>query len=879
MVVLRSPSSFFLRQSYTALQFTGLRRDGPLRRRLGASDRANNIRFVVLSVYYLKAASSSAPALLRPLTMPQDFSYQACGFGAAGEISAPVAIQLPAEPCVSLPSLGGHVHGENKDLKVSGMLSAQVISCTASGAPIPGKGAWQIIMTSDVQGLDVLGIVTADRITARLSLEQDSDGSPPKVFLLGSQFVNLRIAGQPASVGLNAMLVTHFNTYDVLARVAKGKLGNQAAVSLPSNSVLLSLVEKIETKYPGVAVHDHVIRIPNFGEVHLAELLATPTTRTLTMLRISLQGPLGGQISIAEGRVGGSFFPSAAAPLSLPGPVSGLTEPPPQSYSAPPTSLCEALSGLALHPKASHQDLQCDLQSLDGLLISTPRGFLLARPSSLAREAEIPLDHLILYRHLCHNWLLQRADDARRHLSKHGVSDKSIFRLSDEMAVRLRQMMDHPSGPDRLEIVVQFENSLTLEQVSVLSREERLARRRARVREMEREVLPRIDVPERNVLTVWLANQSVVTVSVFQLLRLAESPAVRSISPTLPIRGCMDEALKRVPAKRLRSARDGSDQIVALLDSGVDHRHPDFVPARICHKGDFTRKGLGDQHGHGTHLAGIIAGNSPLFPGVAPKATIWSYRVLDENCTNSSQAALVAALQDAIEQVLKENKAEDPERMFVVNCSCEVPEGSFTSPKDFQNLCDAYEAATADAVVVVAAGNGGPGSRTITAPGSASEVLTVGAALSRPSAAPVSIPPFSSRGPGYENRTKPDLVAPGGFENPSGDAYDGVSVVSSSLNHGTWAQLQTLEKPWRVDTNHYGVSGTSQATAFVSGVCALLLDEVAHRSHSRHPTARKSGVTHHQIASALKRSAKNLKYPPNEQGQGLIDPDAALSEL
>ena len=115
-------------------------------------------------------------------------------------------------------------------------------------------------------------------------------------------------------------------------------------------------------------------------------------------------------------------------------------------------------------------------------------------------------------------------------------------------------------------------------------------------------------------------------------------------------------------------------------------------------------------------------------------------------------------------------------------------------------------------------------------------------------------------------RSKPDIIAPGGLKNIEGEFHKEVSMVSSRID-GVWSQDQSNEKPWFVDDDHYGVSGTSQATALVSGVCALLLEELTHR---------KKQVKHGEVAQALKDKALSLGYPYSEQGHGLLQADQTM---
>jgi hypothetical protein len=92
-------------------------------------------------------------------------------------------------------------------------------------------------------------------------------------------------------------------------------------------------------------------------------------------------------------------------------------------------------------------------------------------------------------------------------------------------------------------------------------------------------------------------------------------------------------------------------------------------------------------------------------------------------------------------------------------------------------------------------------------------------------------------------------------------------MVSSRIN-GVWAHDQSNQKPWFVDDDHQGASGTSQATALVSGICALLLEELTHR---------KRQVKHGEVAQALKDTALTLGYPDSEQGHGLVQADEAMN--
>jgi serine protease AprX len=117
----------------------------------------------------------------------------------------------------------------------------------------------------------------------------------------------------------------------------------------------------------------------------------------------------------------------------------------------------------------------------------------------------------------------------------------------------------------------------------------------------------------------------------------------------------------------------------------------------------------------------------------------------------------------------------------------------------------------AGVVVVVAAGNRGEGSSKIDKPGDDPLVITVGAADTAGTANPAddSVAPFSSHGPTHDGVEKPDLLAPG------------ITIPAPRVRGST---IDAMRRAARVDRHYFKGSGTSQATAIVSGVVALMLD-------------------------------------------------------
>ncbi len=267
---------------------------------------------------------------------------------------------------------------------------------------------------------------------------------------------------------------------------------------------------------------------------------------------------------------------------------------------------------------------------------------------------------------------------------------------------------------------------------------------------------------------------------------------------------------------------NGGSSLLGLLSSSRVKYSENFVPTALT---------ANDQYGHGTHIAGLMAGNGAnstgtsyyrTFKGIAPSAKIIDLRVLDEN-GGGTDSQVIAAISRAISLKSQYN-------IRVLNLSLGRP--VFETYR-LDPLCQAVEAAwKAGIVVVVAAGNNGRdntygtyGYGTITAPGNDPYVLTVGSMkpMGTPQRSDDLIASYSSKGPTMvDHIVKPDIVAPGNL------------LVSL----GTKATLEQQHPENYVPQsyyvyggssassgNYYVLSGTSMAAAVVSGAVADILQQ------------------------------------------------------
>ncbi|CAK7060779.1 peptidase S8 [Tissierella sp. P1] len=315
------------------------------------------------------------------------------------------------------------------------------------------------------------------------------------------------------------------------------------------------------------------------------------------------------------------------------------------------------------------------------------------------------------------------------------------------------------------------------------------------------------------------------------IYRIVNSPEVDYISFDSKVYTLLDIATPTMDAYFPHDkGYEGKGITVAVIDTGVAPHYDLTRPTNriVGFKDMISGKEIPyDDNGHGTHVAGIIAGNglssNGKYMGVAPKANILGIKALDEY-GGGSTSDIIAAISYVVE-------TKDKYNTKIINISLGTPANNSC---DKDPLCKAVDMAVkAGLIVIAAAGNSGPKEGTILSPGISRNVITVGAVDDKRTIDPSddTIAPFSSRGPTIEGLMKPDIVAPG------------VNIKSlSNTKLDSYASL----------------SGTSMATPLVSGSVALLLNKHGNLSPQ-------------EIRDRITASCIDLKESKENQGAGMLN--------
>ncbi len=260
------------------------------------------------------------------------FKYHASAAGFSGNIRQPFTELIPIQASVALPPGGGFGTSRVERFQFQNIFSVESISAVVAGSFSERDHTFDSLSTTTLEGFNVLGVVTADRIVSRIAVSHPKDGKPPSITPIGSHFENLRIAGRKVEVDLATDTFHRLDTapkvrdaysanthgfrteFEGLSLMGKGEQipprlqphfpwsNQQDNEKIPEHQIPehqgeihCGLVRGIGGLGSDLPCHGHTIHIHGFGVIRLAEMTITDFSRTITMIQIELGStPSGG---------------------------------------------------------------------------------------------------------------------------------------------------------------------------------------------------------------------------------------------------------------------------------------------------------------------------------------------------------------------------------------------------------------------------------------------------------------------------------------------------------------------------------------------------------------------------------------------------------
>lgn len=269
------------------------------------------------------------------------FYYNASASSLGGVLHTPIKRLIPTQASVSLPGVGGHAQQRAEAFHLDDVVSCSGTYTHVSGHQLIEDGPVNVLITAVVEGLNILEVVTADRVVAQLSLEYREGHKFPTVSLAGSKFENLRIAGFDPRISYNPTLLglrekgndllppLEWPVFYETGRAQAVKLVDgivadhggdayrwlaeridwMASSEIPEgDTVLCSLVNGIDAQIPGNS-YGHFVDIPHFGRLYLGEVIAHGNFVELTMVRAELGCATSGSVTAGKGSGTGTHIP------------------------------------------------------------------------------------------------------------------------------------------------------------------------------------------------------------------------------------------------------------------------------------------------------------------------------------------------------------------------------------------------------------------------------------------------------------------------------------------------------------------------------------------------------------------------------------------
>jgi len=264
----------------------------------------------------------------------------------SGHLRLPIEHHIKPQAHTHLPKEGGYFSHRDEHFRLESILEYRSAYSHVAGNINPKpEGGWTTLVTTVIEGLNVMEVITADRIVGQTITEHPAEGYVPRINFLGTRFENLRIAGFPVDLDLNLNFLgprpandaayTHDSAFIGRISSQMGRIGenpnlpaelqqryNRLSASLGSQpeEVECSLVNRATGAYPGHSFGP-VITIPDFGTIVLGRItikhedfkpesgVPKKTTIQLTMIDFHFGCPIEGGGGTGTGSSNGTTEP------------------------------------------------------------------------------------------------------------------------------------------------------------------------------------------------------------------------------------------------------------------------------------------------------------------------------------------------------------------------------------------------------------------------------------------------------------------------------------------------------------------------------------------------------------------------------------------
>jgi hypothetical protein len=270
------------------------------------------------------------------------FHYHAHAIALAGEVTHPFHEIIDVQAPATIPSMGGVSSSHRKGYRLRGVLMHHGAHTQTTGRHNLKANAHEVMAYAALGGLNIEDVLTVDFVTAHLTAtyhtDSEDDDQEPQISPRGSMFHRLRIAGREIDLEPNVDLYHELDTmakvrkaYSDNAHKFKARLDRDAFIGqeakLPESHhrffplrrhkpdgnlpeyherTVVPLFRVRNKNEPGVfEVRGNVVYVPDFGRIHLGELVITPYERRVTMIRADLGSPVNANVVAASGCGGG----------------------------------------------------------------------------------------------------------------------------------------------------------------------------------------------------------------------------------------------------------------------------------------------------------------------------------------------------------------------------------------------------------------------------------------------------------------------------------------------------------------------------------------------------------------------------------------------